>query len=75
MSKPLKQIHLAAHFPGFAGLDHLPDGRAAWDVVTSWDAFTGENLRRGGSLPQDERYSRAKSVDDDHGRDERRVAS
>lgn len=44
----------------FAALDHLSDGRAAWNVVTSWDAFTGENFRRGGFLPQDERYSRAK---------------
>ncbi|MFI1510655.1 NtaA/DmoA family FMN-dependent monooxygenase [Streptomyces sp. NPDC020597] len=43
----------------FAALDHLSDGRAAWNVVTSWDAFTGENFRRGGFLPQDERYSRA----------------
>ncbi|MEE1837827.1 NtaA/DmoA family FMN-dependent monooxygenase [Streptomyces sp. SP17KL33] len=44
----------------FASLDHLSDGRAAWNVVTSWDAFTGENFRRGGFLPQEERYSRAK---------------
>ncbi|MEU5765392.1 NtaA/DmoA family FMN-dependent monooxygenase [Streptomyces asoensis] len=44
----------------FASLDHLSDGRAAWNVVTSWDAFTGENFRRGGFLPQAERYSRAK---------------
>ncbi len=44
----------------FAGLDHLSGGRAAWNVVTSWDAFTGENFRRGGFLPQHERYSRAK---------------
>ncbi|MGW4910731.1 NtaA/DmoA family FMN-dependent monooxygenase [Streptomyces sp. NPDC004270] len=44
----------------FASLDHLSDGRAAWNVVTSWDAFTGENFRRGGYLPQDERYARAK---------------
>ncbi|WP_055534507.1 NtaA/DmoA family FMN-dependent monooxygenase [Streptomyces graminilatus] len=44
----------------FASLDHLSDGRAAWNVVTSWDAFTGENFRRGGFLPQGERYSRAK---------------
>ncbi|MFE2427749.1 NtaA/DmoA family FMN-dependent monooxygenase [Streptomyces sp. NPDC059373] len=43
----------------FASLDHLSDGRAAWNVVTSWDAFTGENFRRGGFLPQGERYSRA----------------
>ncbi|MGC5567678.1 NtaA/DmoA family FMN-dependent monooxygenase [Streptomyces sp. FR-108] len=44
----------------FASLDHLSDGRAAWNVVTSWDAFTGENFRRGGFLPQEERYSRAR---------------
>ncbi|WP_329562305.1 NtaA/DmoA family FMN-dependent monooxygenase [Kitasatospora sp. NBC_01266] len=44
----------------FASLDHLSGGRAAWNVVTSWDAFTGENFRRGGFLPQHERYSRAK---------------
>ncbi|WP_458083900.1 NtaA/DmoA family FMN-dependent monooxygenase [Streptomyces malaysiensis] len=44
----------------FASLDHLSGGRAAWNVVTSWDAFTGENFRRGGFLPQDQRYSRAK---------------
>ncbi|MDH6626326.1 FMN-dependent oxidoreductase (nitrilotriacetate monooxygenase family) [Streptomyces sp. LBL] len=43
----------------FASLDHLSGGRAAWNVVTSWDAFTGENFRRGGFLPQNERYSRA----------------
>ncbi|MFJ6698339.1 NtaA/DmoA family FMN-dependent monooxygenase [Streptomyces sp. NPDC091272] len=43
----------------FATLDHLSAGRAAWNVVTSWDAFTGENFRRGGFLPQEERYSRA----------------
>ena len=43
----------------FATLDHLSGGRAAWNVVTSWDAFTGENFRRGGFLPQDQRYRRA----------------
>ncbi|HYS34099.1 MAG TPA: NtaA/DmoA family FMN-dependent monooxygenase [Pseudonocardiaceae bacterium] len=43
----------------FASLDHLSGGRTAWNVVTSWDAFTGENFRRGGFLPQDERYARA----------------
>ena len=43
----------------FAILDHLSGGRAAWNVVTSWDAFTGENFRRGGFLPQPERYARA----------------
>src|SRR4051812_17852721 len=45
----------------FASLDHLSAGRAGWNVVTSWDAFTGENFRRGGFLPQDQRYSRAET--------------
>lgn len=45
----------------FASLDHLSDGRAAWNVVTSWDAFTGENFRRGGFLPENQRYERAES--------------
>ncbi|MEV4646587.1 NtaA/DmoA family FMN-dependent monooxygenase [Saccharopolyspora sp. NPDC049357] len=44
----------------FASLDHLSAGRAAWNVVTSWDAFTGENFRRGGFLPEDQRYERAR---------------
>ena len=44
----------------FATLDHLSGGRAGWNVVTSWDAFTGENFRRGGFLPQEQRYGRAK---------------
>jgi len=45
----------------FASLDHLSGGRAAWNVVTSWDAFTGENFRRGGFLPQEARYERAQN--------------
>ena len=44
----------------FASLDHLSEGGAAWNVVTSWDAFTGENFRRGGFLPEEDRYDRAK---------------
>ncbi|MFF2195465.1 NtaA/DmoA family FMN-dependent monooxygenase [Streptomyces sp. NPDC058157] len=44
----------------FATLDHLSAGRAAWNVVTSWDAFTGENFRRGGFLPREDRYTRAR---------------
>jgi FMN-dependent oxidoreductase (nitrilotriacetate monooxygenase family) len=43
----------------FATLDHLSGGRAAWNVVTSWDAFTGENFRRGGFLAEADRYGRA----------------
>jgi FMN-dependent oxidoreductase (nitrilotriacetate monooxygenase family) len=44
----------------FASLDHLSGGRAAWNVVTSWDAFTGENFRRGGFLASEDRYDRAR---------------
>ncbi|WP_345800431.1 NtaA/DmoA family FMN-dependent monooxygenase [Microbacterium sp. AZCO] len=40
-------------------LDHLSGGRAGWNVVTSWDAFTGQNFRRGGFLTREERYTRA----------------
>ncbi|MEU5052177.1 NtaA/DmoA family FMN-dependent monooxygenase [Streptomyces sp. NPDC021096] len=42
-----------------ASLDHLSGGRAAWNVVTSSDAFTGENFRRGGYLGHADRYTRA----------------
>ncbi len=45
----------------FASLDHLSEGRAAWNVVTSWDAFTGQNFRRGGFLAEDQHYTRAES--------------
>src|SRR6202044_2424365 len=30
-------------------------------VVTSWDAFTGENFRRCGFLDEDQRYERART--------------
>jgi FMN-dependent oxidoreductase (nitrilotriacetate monooxygenase family) len=43
----------------YATLDHLSDGRAGWNVVTSPDAFTGENFRRGGFLDRGDRYARA----------------
>ncbi|PVA71279.1 NtaA/DmoA family FMN-dependent monooxygenase [Mycobacteroides abscessus] len=43
----------------FASLDHLSDGRAGWNMVTSSDAFTGENFRRGGFLDHADRYRRA----------------
>ncbi|WP_336086016.1 NtaA/DmoA family FMN-dependent monooxygenase [Nocardia sp. SSK8] len=46
----------------FAALDHLSGGRAAWNVVTSSDAFTGENFRRGGYLEHGQRYRRAAEV-------------
>ncbi|MGW4248819.1 NtaA/DmoA family FMN-dependent monooxygenase [Nocardia sp. NPDC004722] len=48
----------------FASLDHLSGGRAAWNAVTSSDAFTGENFRRGGYLEHAKRYTRAREVVD-----------
>ncbi|MGQ4600505.1 NtaA/DmoA family FMN-dependent monooxygenase [Nocardia sp. R6R-6] len=48
----------------FASLDHLSGGRAAWNVVTSSDAFTGENFRRGGYLEHSQRYRRAAELID-----------
>lgn len=42
-----------------ASLDHLSGGRAGWNVVTSFDAYTGANFRRGGYLDRDLRYRRA----------------
>ena len=48
----------------FATLDHLSGGRAAWNLVTSPDAFTGENFRRGGFLEYSQRYVRAAEVVD-----------
>ncbi|WP_154795971.1 NtaA/DmoA family FMN-dependent monooxygenase [Occultella kanbiaonis] len=42
-----------------AGLDVLSGGRAAWNVVTTDNAWTGENFRRGGYLDHADRYVRA----------------
>jgi FMN-dependent oxidoreductase (nitrilotriacetate monooxygenase family) len=41
-----------------ASLDHLSGGRAGWNLVTSSDAFTGANFRRGAYLGYDQRYER-----------------
>jgi FMN-dependent oxidoreductase (nitrilotriacetate monooxygenase family) len=46
----------------FASLDLLSGGRAAWNLVTSSDAFTGENFRRGGFLRPEQRYQRAGEI-------------
>jgi FMN-dependent oxidoreductase (nitrilotriacetate monooxygenase family) len=41
-----------------ASLDHLSAGRAGWNLVTSSDAFTGANFRRGAYLSYEQRYER-----------------
>lgn len=45
-----------------ASLDVLSGGRAAWNVVTTDNAWTGENFRRGGYLDHARRYDRAEQV-------------
>ena len=42
-----------------ASLDLLSDGRAGWNVVTTDNAWTGANFRRGGWLDHADRYRRA----------------
>lgn len=42
-----------------AGLDVLSGGRAGWNAVTTDNAWTGENFRRGGFLDHAQRYERA----------------
>jgi alkanesulfonate monooxygenase SsuD/methylene tetrahydromethanopterin reductase-like flavin-dependent oxidoreductase (luciferase family) len=45
-----------------ATLDHLSGGRAGWNLVTSADAVSGANFRRGAYLPYEGRYDRAREV-------------
>lgn len=42
-----------------SGLDLLSEGRAGWNVVTTDNAWTGANFRRGGYLDHADRYLRA----------------
>ena len=47
-----------------ASIDVLSSGRAAWNVVTTSNAFTGANFRRGGYLDYADRYLRAEDFID-----------
>ncbi|MFJ3776840.1 NtaA/DmoA family FMN-dependent monooxygenase [Streptomyces sp. NPDC090075] len=42
-----------------ASLDLLSEGRAGWNIVTTDNAWTGANFRRGGWLEHERRYDRA----------------
>jgi alkanesulfonate monooxygenase SsuD/methylene tetrahydromethanopterin reductase-like flavin-dependent oxidoreductase (luciferase family) len=44
-----------------ASLDAVSGGRAGWNIVTTDNAWTGENFRHGGWLPHARRYERATS--------------
>lgn len=45
----------------FQTLDLLSGGRAGWNVVTTDNAWTGENFRRGGYLDHEDRYVHAEA--------------
>ncbi len=42
-----------------SSLDFLSGGRAGWNIVTTDNAWTGANFRRGGRLAHERRYERA----------------
>ncbi|HEU0163906.1 MAG TPA: NtaA/DmoA family FMN-dependent monooxygenase [Thermomicrobiales bacterium] len=44
-----------------ANLNLISGGRAAWNMVTTHNAWTGENFRRGGYLDAEDRYNHAES--------------
>lgn len=46
----------------FQTLDFLSSGRAGWNVVTTDNAFTGANFRRGAYLDHADRYTHAQDV-------------
>lgn len=44
-----------------SSLDLISGGRAAWNIVTTDNAWTGENFRRGGYLDHADRYTHAEA--------------
>jgi FMN-dependent oxidoreductase (nitrilotriacetate monooxygenase family) len=42
----------------FASIDHISDGRAAWNIVTSWLATAAENYGGAGQVSHADRYAR-----------------
>lgn len=43
----------------FASLDHMSQGRAGWNIVTTWSVPAAKNFGGGGQLSHDDRYARA----------------
>src|SRR6516164_8258959 len=41
----------------FASIDHISNGRAAWNIVTSWLATAAENYGGGGQVSHADRYA------------------
>ncbi len=42
----------------FASIDHISNGRAAWNIVTSWLATAARNFGDAGQVSHEDRYSR-----------------
>ncbi|MGH7094740.1 MAG: LLM class flavin-dependent oxidoreductase, partial [Stellaceae bacterium] len=42
----------------FASIDHISNGRAAWNIVTSWLATAARNFGGAGQVSHDDRYAR-----------------
>jgi FMN-dependent oxidoreductase (nitrilotriacetate monooxygenase family) len=42
----------------FASIDHISNGRAAWNIVTSWLATAAENFGAAGQVSHGDRYDR-----------------
>src|SRR5207249_10860694 len=42
----------------FASIDHISNGRAAWNIVTSWLATAAENYGGAGPVSHADRYAR-----------------
>ena len=43
----------------FASIDHISNGRAAWNIVTSWLAAAARNYGDAGQVRHEDRYARA----------------
>ena len=59
LTSSVLQAHPFAFARQMSTLDHLTEGRIAWNVVTSYVPNAGTNLGFGGLPPHDERYRRA----------------
>src|SRR5258705_12377093 len=42
----------------FASIDHISNGRAAWNIVTSWLATAARNFGGAGQVSHEDRYAR-----------------
>src|SRR3989442_14526889 len=48
----------------FASLDHISEGRAGWNIVTTSNPDAAQNFGMDDQIPHDERYARAREFYD-----------